>query len=88
LRRGNVRRDFFLLVVSFSGPLNSAASVSFLLPLLSDVAIADLLALWIGDCPVEFRNPSLKNGIHSIQILDTFDHLLNPLVQPIDLRIV
>jgi hypothetical protein len=43
LRRGNVGGDFFLLVVSFSEPLNSAASVSFLLSSLSDVAIADFL---------------------------------------------
>jgi hypothetical protein len=88
LRRGKVHVNFFFLVVSFFGFLDSAASGSFVLPSLSDMTIVDLLDLWICDWPVDFQNPSLENSIHSSQILDTFGHLLDFLVHAGELGIV
>jgi hypothetical protein len=81
LRRGKIFGDFFLPVILLPGPLNSAAFVSFFLPTLSDVTIAGLSVFWICHCPMEFQDPSLEDGIHSSQILNTFGHLFHSFIQ-------
>jgi hypothetical protein len=88
LRRGKIPRDIFLTIISFPRPFNQAAFVSFFLSSFTDVTIVGLSIFWIYDCLIKFRDPSLEDGIHSSQILNTFFHLFHSFIQASELGIV